>query len=156
MIDENGEQKEPVTYNVLKPTNEEGTQIEIDPRTDLSRGFKDIRFTTMASNGFEAGTEAALLTNMATQLKIPELVPLILKRLNIADVDKIVDQLSLVNKQAATIEQLMGTVKDLEHRTTILANQITQKSFEVSKAQFDKWFEKYKSEVKEGIPENGR
>lgn len=155
MINENGEQDEPVKYNVVKPTNEAGTEIGIVPETDLSRGFKTIRFTTQASNGFEAGTEAALLTNMATQLKIPELVPLILKRLNIADVDKIVDQISLVNKQGATIEQLMGTIKDLESRTSNLANQITQKTFEVSKAQFDAWFAKAKAEIT-GVGSNGR
>lgn len=156
MIDENGEEKEAVKYNVLRPKNEDGTEIEIIPETDLSRGFKSIRFTTQASNGFESGTEAALLTNMATQLKIPELVPLILKRLNIADVDKIVDQLSLVNKQSATIEQLMGTIKELDNRTTNLANQITQKSFELSKSQFDAKFAKLEAEMKAMIPQNGK
>lgn len=156
MIDENGEEKEAVKYNVLRPKNEDGTEIEIIPETDLSRGFKTIRFTTQASNGFESGTEAALLTNMATQLKIPELVPLILKRLNIADVDKIVDQLSLVNKQSATIEQLMGTIKDLDARTTNLANQITQKSFELSKSQFDAKFAKLEADMKAAIPQNGK
>ena len=156
MIDENGEEKEAVKYNVLRPKNEEATEIEIIPETDLSRGFKSVRFTTQGSNGFESGTEAALLTNLATQLKVPELVPLILKRLNIADVDKIVDNLSLVNKQSATIEQLMGTIKDLDARTTNLANQITQKSFELSKSQFDAKFAKLEADMKAMIPQNGK
>jgi TolA-binding protein len=90
----------------------------------------------MSSNGFESGTEAALLTNLATQLKVPQLLPLILKRLNIPDVDKILDQLNTVNQQNSTIEQLQGMVKELESKTQILANQVQQKGFETENAKF--------------------
>src|SRR5690606_7365273 len=116
--------------------------LEVDPATDLSLGFKDIRFITQGSSGYEAGTEAALLTNLATQLKVPQLVPLILNRLNIKDVDKITKQLDLVSQQGATIEQLNQTLQEVERRATVLANQVTQKSFELSKAQFDAKFSK--------------
>lgn len=159
MINENGEEQPPMTYNVIEADKNNPQKIAMRPETDLSRGFKSIRFTTQPSQGFESGTEAALLTNLATQLKVPQLVPLILKRLNIPDVDKIVDQLSLVNQQASTIEQLTGTIKDLDKRTTNLANQITQKQFEVSKAQFDSWFAKYKADIQSGtevVGGNGR
>lgn len=130
IIDENGEQSKPMLYNVIRKKKGSDTELEIDPETDLSYGFKNIRFTTQSSNGFESGTEAALLTNMATQLSVPQLIPLILKRLNIPDVDKVMGEINLVNQQGATIEQMQKTIKELEQRTKILANQVTQKSIE--------------------------
>lgn len=147
-IKDTGDLDEPVKYNVLVPDEEDKTKIKIDPATDLSIGYKEVRFTTQSSTGYEAGTEAALLTNLATQLKVPQLVPLILKRLNISDVDKIMSQMDMVEQQGQMIQQLQQTVKDLESRTKILANQVTQKSFEVSKAQFDKAFTKILAEAK--------
>jgi len=147
MIDDNGKVTEPVKYNVIKPT-EDKKSIEIDPMTDLSIGFNDVRFVSSTTNGYEAGTEAALLTNLATQLKVPQLVPLILKRLNIPDVDKILESMDIMLQQQSTIENLNKIVNDLESRVKILANQVTQKSFEVSKAQFDAKFQKILSEYK--------
>jgi len=154
VIDESGQQSEPVKYNVMNPKTEidkngkKIESIEIDPMTDLSKGFQDIRFITQGSSGYEAGTEAALLTNLATQLKVPQLVPLILTRLNIKDVDKIVKQLDLVQQQGATIEQLNQTLQEVERRANVLANQVTQKSFETAKAQFDAQFTKLLSTYK--------
>src|SRR5690606_11050456 len=124
-IDENGKQSEAIKYNVIKPketvdsTGKKTFDLEVDPATDLSLGFKDIRFITQGSSGYEAGTEAALLTNLATQLKVPQLVPLILNRLNIKDVDKITKQLDLVSQQGATIEQLNQTLQEVERRATV-------------------------------------
>lgn len=145
-IDEKGDMKEPILYNQLRVN--EDKKVEIVPETDLSYGFKDIRFTSQGSTGFEAGTEAAMLTNLATQLSVPQLVPLILQRLNIPDVDKIVDSLNLVASQSATIEQLTQTLQDVEKRAKVLAGTVTQKSFEVSKAQFDAKFTKMLAEYK--------
>lgn len=153
IIDENGEEKEPELYNVVRVKKGTTNELEIQPDTDLSRGFKSVRFTSQASNGFESGTEAALLTNLATQLKRPELVPLILKRLNIPDVDKIMESMDMVAQQNATIEEMSKAIGDLEKRTGVLASQVTQKSFEVSKAQFDAWFAGMKGEIKNMIGE---
>lgn len=147
-INETGELLEPMKYNVVVPKKDNNTEIEIDPETDLSIGFRTVRFTTAPSSGYEAGTEAALLTNLATQLKVPQLVPLILKRLNMADVDRITDAMEVTAQQQQVIEQLGQTVQDLEGRIKILANQVTQKSFEVSKAQFDSKFQKLLAEMK--------
>lgn len=149
IIDEKGEQQPAQTYNVLKTRTEDGkAQVEIDPNTDLSIGFKDVRFTTQASNGFESGTEAALMTNLATQLKVPQLLPLILKRLNIPDVDKILGQLDMVSQQGSTIEQMGQTIKELENRSSIMANQIEQKGYETKWAQFEAKLDKAINQIK--------
>lgn len=148
IIDDTGEQKEPMMYNVIKPRDDDKTKLEIDPRTDLSLGFKEVRFTTQASNGFESGTEAALLTNLATQLKVPQLVPLILKRLNMADVDKISDDMKITSQQAQQIGQMEQTIKDLEGRTKVLANKVTEKSFELSQTDFNAKFKVLLAELK--------
>lgn len=149
IIDEKGEMQPAQTYNVLK-LNQEEKRVVIDPDTDLSVGFKDVRFTTQSSNGFESGTEAALLTNLATQLKVPQLLPLILKRINIPDVDKIISQIDLVNQQGSTIEQLQEVIKDLDSRTKILANQVQQKGFETETAKFGAQLDKILNQLKVG------
>lgn len=138
VINDNGEMQEPQKYNVLKNvTDNKGlVQVVIDPDTDLSVGFREVRFTTQSSNGFESGTEAALLTNLATQLKVPQLLPLILKRINIPDVDKIIGQLDQVNQQTATIEEMGKQIKELDQKTKILANQVVQKGMETEVAKF--------------------
>jgi hypothetical protein len=151
IIDDNGEQSEPQLYNRLRARKEDSSKIEIDPETDLSYGFNTVRFTTQASNGFESGTEAALLTNLATQLSLPQLVPLILKRLNIADVDKITEQLDLVQQQGGQIEQMGKAIQELEGRTKVLANQVVQKGFETSKAQFDAKLHEVLADVKQQV-----
>ena len=154
-INENGQQLPPMVYNQVrvKPGSQNNKEIEIDPSTDLSIGFHDIRFTTAGSSGYESATEAALLTNLATQLKVKELLPLILKRINVPDVDKIMKEIDTINMQAQTIEGLQEQIKSLEQKSEILANQINQKSFELSKSQFDAKFTKVLSEIKNG--ENG-
>ncbi|MHB9147698.1 MAG: portal protein [Candidatus Amoebophilus sp.] len=134
-INDNGELEQPVFYNKVR-TSEDGKTVDIDPITDLSLGFRDVRFTTQSSNGFEAGTEAALLTNLATQLKVPQLLPLILKRINIPDVDKIMDQISMINQQENTIQQQNAAIEKLNQKTEILANQITQMGMKVKVAEF--------------------
>jgi hypothetical protein len=145
-IDANGEMQEAQKYNVLRMT--EDKQIEIDPETDLSLGFKDVRFTTQGSSGFESGTEAALMTNLATQLKVPQLLPAILRRINIPDVDKIIEDISVVNQQNATIEQLQKMVTDLDSKSKILANQVQQKGFETENAKFSSKLKEILTEVK--------
>ena len=145
-IDENGEMKEAQKYNVLQMDDKK--QIFIDPNTDLSIGFKDVRFTTQNSTGFESGTEAALMTNLATQLKVPQLLPAILKRINIPDVDKIISDIDIVNQQGATIEQLQKMVGELDSKSKILANQVQQKGFETENAKFAVRLKEVLTEVK--------
>jgi hypothetical protein len=154
IINENGEMQAPQTYNVLKTNEQDITKIEIDPETDLSLGFKDVRFTSQGSNGFESGTEAALLTNLATQLKVPQLLPLILKRINIPGVDKIMSQIDTINEQNSTIEQQQGAIKDLESKTQILANQIQQKGFETENAKFAAQLKELITDIKSKVGAN--
>lgn len=152
IINDNGEMQATETYNVLRPNPDDNKKIEIDPDTDLSLGFKDVRFTTQGSNGFESGTEAALLTNLATQLKVPQLLPLILKRINIPDVDKIMGQIDTVNQQQGTIQELQNMVKELEQKTQIMANQIQQKGYETNNAKFQAELDKILNQVKASNP----
>ncbi len=150
VIDDKGEMQQPQVYNrLLERKKLDGDkEVYIDPQSDLSVGFKDIRFTTQSSNGFESGTEAALLTNLATQLKVPQLLPLILKRINIPDVDKIINQIDQVQQQSATIEQYEKTIKELQSKTEIMANQIQQKGYETETAKFGAKLDKILTELK--------
>ena len=75
---------------------------------------------------------------------------MILKRINVPDVDKIMREIDTINMQAKTIEGLQEQIKSLEQKSEILANQINQKSFELSKSQFDAKFTKVLSEIKNG------
>lgn len=137
IIDQNGDQSEPEFYNTLRyKKDSESRELEVDPETDLSLGVKAVRFTSASSNGYESGTEAALLTTLATQLSVPALVPLILKRLNIPDVDKIVDQMSQVNQLSGQLENAQKVINDLESRSKVLASQVTQKALEAVVSEF--------------------
>ena len=139
-LDKDGNEGEPQKYNVLRPTDNGG--VEVIPETDLSVGFREVRFTSQSSNGFESGTEAALLTTLATQLKTPQLIPLILKRLNMPDVDKVMKDMDVARMQQGQIDQMQEMITNLERKSEILANQVQQKSFELSKSQFDAKFTK--------------
>ena len=55
----------------------------------------------------------------------------------LADVDKVVGSMETINKQNASIKQMETMIQELEQKTKILGNKVTEKSFEVSKAQFD-------------------
>lgn len=155
IINSDGKMEEPQLYNVLEADPEDNKKVRVKPETDLRVGFSAVRFTSQGSAGFESGTEAALLTNLATQLKTPELIPLILKRINMPDVDKVIDNMSIVNKQGATIQQMQGVIKDLEGRTKILANQVQQRSFETETAKFSAKLDKVLNQIKTG-GNNGR
>lgn len=103
-------------------------KLTIDPNTDLSMGFKEIRFTSEGSNGYETATEASALTLLATQLSQPALIPAILERFNIKDVDKIVQNLDSGQRLQQENAQLQQAIKEMESRTQILQNQIFQQA----------------------------
>jgi hypothetical protein len=153
-INEDGTQSAPEKYNILVPNNkvkQDGSsevEIKIRPDTDLSIGFNKVRFVTQGSTGFEAGTEAALLTTLATQLKVSELIPLILTRLNMKDVDKIIKNIDVKNQLQMTVQQQGEIIKELEGRTKILQNQIVQKGMEVDVAKFGAELKKVLNDIK--------
>ena len=143
-VDEEGKTKI-IEYNKLAIENGE---IKIEESSDLSIGFKDVRFIVDTSSGYEAATEAAMLTTLATQLQVPQLVPLILKRVNIPDVQKVVDQIDMLANAQMTIQEQQKTIKDLESRIKIMANQIEQNLYKISKTKFDAAFAKMLAELK--------
>lgn len=137
------EDEQAVMYNQIEikdDTDESGKPVKkvgIKPETDLSLGFKDVRFVSESSNGYESATQAALLTNLATQLKVPGLVPLILENLNIPGADKAMAKADQTAQVMAQNGQMQQTIKELESRTQIFQNQIFQlaKTVEVEKVK---------------------
>jgi len=134
-----------INYNELV---QDGSKVSINPESDLSIGIKDVRFIVSSSSGYEAATEAAMMTTLATQLRVPQLVPLILKRLNIPDVDKIVDQMDSLQQASSVIEQQKDTIDQLNLKTRQMANQIEQNMYKISKTKFDANFAKLLSDLK--------
>lgn len=150
-----GEETETHLYNqvevVKDETDAEGLKrkIRIKPETDLSLGFKQVRFATEGSNGYETATEALALTTLATQLRQPALIPAILKRFNLKDVDEVLSKVDENGQLTAQNSQLQGAIKEMENKTSILQNQIFQlaKSVEAQKfkGKLDKELESFKS-----------
>jgi len=147
-ISDTGEMQQPVMYNRIVRKEDDLTGISIDPKTDLSLGFKQVRFTSATSNGYESGTEAALLTTLATQLQVPQLVPLILKRLNMPDVDKVMASMDRESQMAGQMQQMQQALEQMDKKTKVMAGQIDQKGYELSKAQFDSKFTKILEKAK--------
>lgn len=111
-----------VQYNKIQKMD--GGEVGFDMETDLSIGFKDIEFSVESSKGFQSATEAAMLTNLATQLKVPQLVPLILDRLNVPDVDKIVDEIKQAQQLAGKVQEQDEVIQKLTQQNEKLAGQI--------------------------------
>jgi len=134
LFNEEKRDEEIIEYNKLEVNTDDpdNPKVGIDPMTDLKRGFRKVRFTTRSSGGYEAATEAAMLTTLSTQLGVPELLPLILDRIGVTgikdikdivanrtDYQKIISQLEESNKKMASeIEQknnkLFGMVERIE------------------------------------------
>lgn len=65
-----------------------------------------------------------------------------------ADVDKITDEMKITEQQAGQMKQMEQTIQDLDGRIKVLANKVTEKSFELSKTQFDAKFKEILAEFK--------
>jgi hypothetical protein len=151
------QKEELIKYNVLEmkttPSEKEGgeptTNLVVKPETNLRRGFRKVRFTTISSSGYEAATEAAMLTTLATQLKVPGLVPAILERIGIQGMDKILDNVDNVKQLEGQNEELQQAVKKLNSINDQRSSQIFQlvKTLEGAKAKgaFDAEFERFKA-----------
>jgi len=131
-----------VDYNTLQVVNKPGlagmmgmTDIQMNPETDLSIGFKDVEFGIESSKGFQAATEAQLLGTMASQLKMPQLVPLVLDRLNIPDADKVVEEIKQAQQMAAKIGQQDEAIKQLQAQNQQLTGKVFQSIQEIVKAE---------------------
>lgn len=116
-----------ISFNTIKTAKKENGDYDIytDPGEDLSLGFKDVRFTTRASTGYEASTEAMLLTQLSAQSADGGgLIPMILERLNIPGVDKYLKEQSQVNQLSRENKGLQEAVGELEKKTNLYQNQI--------------------------------
>jgi hypothetical protein len=96
----------------------------VNPESDLRQGFKQVRFTSTGSMGYESGTEAAMLTTLATQLKIPGLVPAILERINISGMDKVLENIDEVKNLQGENEQLQNITAELEKKNKQIEGQV--------------------------------
>jgi hypothetical protein len=110
-----------IAYNTLQVKDGKPGYV---PETDLSVGFHNVEFVIEASKGFQAATEAAMLTNLATQLKVQELVPLILDRLNIADADKVVESIKQRTDMVAKMQQQEQALEKLQKDNEGMQKQI--------------------------------
>lgn len=155
-VDYSPEQGEEVMmYNLLKEEiteDEEGdvkANITVDPDTDLRTGFRKVRFTSEGSSGYEAANETALLSNLAMQLKEPGLLPFILERMNIANVDDVIKAIGREDNLESAVQQLEKANQDVTQQLKVRENQIFQlsKSLEAAKVkgQLDKELERFKS-----------
>jgi hypothetical protein len=145
-----------IKYNELKAkrtklkNGKSRIDLNVNPQNDLRTGYKNVRFTSTGSMGYEAATEAAMLTNLATQLKIPALVPVILERMNIPGLKDIRDNLDTNKNLTKENKNLQNIVKQIEAKNKGMEGQIFQviKSLEAAKAKgkFDVELEKLKSD----------
>jgi hypothetical protein len=146
---EKGEE-EIVKYNELKvdKTNIKKPKVSVNPENDLRKGFRKVRFISTGSMGYESATEAAMLTNLATQLKLPGLVPAILERMNIPGLKDITDSMDENKQLKASNEQLQEMASKLEKETEKKNNQLFQMAVNLkgatAKGNFDVELQKFK------------
>jgi hypothetical protein len=133
IVDVQKEKINTIDYNTVQLGK--NNEVTIKPETDLSVGFKDVEFSVESSKGFQAATESAMLTTMATQLKIPELVPLILDRMGIQDVDKVVKQITQRVEMAQRMQGMEQQLQELVKQNKELQNQVVGKTIEVIRAE---------------------
>lgn len=128
------------TFNTLDlvagATPDAKKKLIVREEDDLSRGFRDVRFTTRASAGYEAATEAAMLTQLATQTKSAGLIPMILERLNLPGTDKYLAEQSETSQLRNQVAQDQKIIKELDSRTKTMQNQIVQAMYRIEQAKF--------------------
>lgn len=153
-------EEEIIFYNQAKPEVEikDGkvtADLKLKPERNLRIGFRDVRFTTQKSTGYEASTEAAMLTTLATQLGVPDLVPLILERINIPGSQKIVEKMENRGKIQEQVQQLQNRNQELESSLKSREQQIFQlaKTLEAEKfkGQLSTELEQFKNNPMEYI-----
>ncbi|HOV27352.1 MAG TPA: hypothetical protein PK566_13485 [Pseudobacteroides sp.] len=124
-------------YNVLKPDPNDPTKIIIQPDTDLSIGFRSIRFVSTSNQGYENANIAQMLTLMATQLSIPEIVPVILKKLNIPETEEIIEALDIKKQAQMSMQEMQQRVQQLEQISQRQAQEIENKAKQINVEKFN-------------------
>jgi hypothetical protein len=136
------QEDEIITYNTLKVnqgTDKNGKakiSVTIDPSDDLSAGFRSVRFTSRGSAGYESATEALLLTQLATQLKQPALVPEIIDRVGIRGGADIRKKLDVTEQLKGQLQQLEEAMKQTTQENKTHKNQIFQLAKTLEQAKF--------------------
>jgi hypothetical protein len=125
-------------YNQLRANSKDPTKVEMVPDTDLGVGFRSLRFVSTSNQGYENANMAQMLTLLATQLSVPEIVPVILKKLNIPETEEILEAMDVKKQAQMTIEQLQQRVQQLEGISQKQAGEIEEKSKQISTVQFEK------------------
>jgi len=124
-------------YNVLKPDPNDPTKITIQPDTDLSIGFRSIRFVSTSNQGYENANITQMLTLMATQLSIPEIVPVILKKLNIPETEEIIEALDIKKQAQMSMQEMQQRVQQLEQISQRQAQEIENKAKQINVEKFN-------------------
>ncbi|MFA5014280.1 MAG: hypothetical protein WC549_01885 [Actinomycetota bacterium] len=124
-------------YNQLRPDPNDPTKIGIVPDTDLGVGFRSLRFVSTSNQGYENANMAQMLTLLATQLSVPEIVPVILKKLNLPETEEILESMDIKKQAEMTIGQLQERIAQLEGISQKQAGEIEQKAKELSVAEFN-------------------
>ncbi len=121
-----------IEYNKLEVDPNNKLKIRVKPDTNLKIGFRDLRFVSQSNQGYENANIAQLLTLLGTQLSIPEVVPIILKKLNIPEAEEIIQNMDIKKQAQMTIEQLQQKIQQLEKIAQSQAKEIEQKAKEIT------------------------
>lgn len=160
-IDEKSGEYDYKMFNVLELKKDENQRYKtiIAPETDLSFGIKGVVFSSKGSTGYETANTINSMTTLATQLNVPELVPLILQLHNIPGTEEVINKVTargdLVSQNSALQQQL----KEVERKTNIYQNQIFQLIQAVERAKAKGKSDvilKELSNIVEGIRNNGQ
>lgn len=123
-------------FNKLNLLKEEGKyKTEIDPATDLSFGVKDVIFSSKSTSGYETANLINSMTTLATQLQVPELVPVILQMHNLPNTEEVIQKVSIRNDVLAENQALRTQLSKLERQANIYQNQIFQLIQSVERAR---------------------
>jgi hypothetical protein len=126
-----------IAFNTSKVDMTDGKpKVRIDPNDDLSTGFRRVRFTSQSTGGYESATEAALLTQLATTMNLPDLVPMILERINIRNSGKAIESMDRAKQLEGQVQQDQEVIKELESKTKQYQNQIFQLGKTLEQAKF--------------------
>ncbi len=140
-LQEGGKGKDKIIrYNTIdiKDVEENGEikkKVSIDPSTDLSYGFRKVRFTSAGSSGYEAATEAQMLSNLIQTTGKTALLPELLKRIPIANREELIKELDENDQLKGQLNQAGVTVKELTQKTKLLETQIFQLAKALSAAE---------------------
>lgn len=130
MYIEDGEMKS-IEYN---KTSIENGELFVDK--DISQAKFKTRVTIEPNIGNARQAKANILSNLAMQTKSPELIPYILKLIDLPEADEVAKKMDIVARQGAQIGQMQEDIKRLNQINEQLQNEVIQKSQDVEMSKF--------------------